>query len=113
MQIMNTGKGPRILRNGLEIPPGGIATIDDAEWAKVKESPVTQSWIKRGDLKEVPGEKATVEQKEVPSIAAGLKEAGAKANAKADSKKPDETDPLDHDGDGKKGGSKPKADSKK
>lgn len=87
MQIQNTAPGARsILNLGLKIRPGEVATVDDEAWAKVKAKGSVSHWLATGELREL-----------------SASQANAIVEAQA------ARDPLDHDGDGRKGGSRKKA----
>jgi hypothetical protein len=81
MKIQNTRTGPMTIAGVHMIGPGETREFSDAVWDTLKDRPRVVEWLERGDLKAVTGAAAA------PAV-----------------------DPLDHDGDGKRGGSKkPKA----
>jgi hypothetical protein len=84
MQIQNTAPGVRsILNLGLKIRPGQVVTVDDEAWAKAKGKGSVAHWLATGEL----GELSASQANEIVEAQAAR-------------------DPLDHDGDGRKGGSK-------
>lgn len=98
MQVLNTKEGPMTIAGVYVIPPNSLRTFDDALWATLRERPAVKHWLERGDIKEVPaaGDGMPVIELSVITADLGTVEAGALS------------DPLDHDGDGRKGGSKPR-----
>lgn len=90
MQIQNASPGVRsILNLGLKIRPGQVVTVDDEAWVKVKTKGSVAAWLESGELRELSASQANA-----------IVEAQAAEAPR---------DPLDHDGDGRKGGSRRKA----
>jgi hypothetical protein len=95
MQVMNTTNGPVTIAGLYTIQPGSLRMFDAELWAELRARKAVAFWLERGDLKEIGtagfdvGPPIDIESEPmVPALIIA--------------------DPLDHDGDGRKGGSKPR-----
>jgi hypothetical protein len=105
MQVMNTTDSPITIAAVYTIPAGSLRTFDDGKWAELRQRKAVQYWLGEGKLKELGAATEAAPQ----SVAAV--ETGASTETSGDAEAATEAatrDPLDHDGDGRKGGSKKK-----
>lgn len=104
MQVMNTTGGPVTIAGVYTIPAGSLRTFEDAEWAVLRSRKAVAFWLERGDLKEIAA---------TDLIAGGSINAADISVTQGPITIADVIDipvhPLDHDGDGRPGGSLPKA----
>lgn len=107
MQVANNMPSDYTIAGKHVIKANSIATFDDALWAGLKHRPSVQHWLAHGHLKEVATGPAASTPIKPEAAAAPAPAAGVQAPTE-----PAKRDPLDHDGDGKKGGSLPKAQRK-
>lgn len=92
MQVKNTSPGTITIAGVHHIPAGEVRSFEDDLWATLRKRPAVVQWIAEGKLSDL-GDRVVAE-------IGGVTVAATKI------------DPLDHDGDGKKGGSLPKAQRK-
>lgn len=118
MKIQNMSVGTITIAGVYSIPAGETRHFEDGMWSTLRERPAVKQWMAESKLIELPDvipvsastpETAPVGPPE-PAVSAG--EAAASGEAAQPSEAASEVatapHPLDHDGDGKKGGSKPK-----
>jgi len=122
MQVLNTTESPITIAGVHTIPAMSLKSFDDELWAKLRERKAVVYWLGEGRLKEVGGgvlgmvAEGTIEARHL-SVTSIAEITAAQAVEKGDlsgdelrtlEEMAQPRDPLDHDGDGRKGGSKPR-----
>lgn len=123
MRILNTKKGAVTIAGLYTIAAGASRDFDDTLWTELRERKAVKFWLERGDLKEygLLARFVDDESKEIRTVAVDASALAAQY-AQAETKgalsgdelrtlegAEVERHPLDHDGDGKPGGSLPKS----
>jgi hypothetical protein len=103
MQVMNTTNGPVTIAGVYTIQPGSLRTFDAELWAELRVRKAVAFWLERGDLREIDNGIPVDLLADGEITATHLSAETLKAIIEDTTR-----DPLDHDGDGRKGGSKPR-----